>query len=238
MFWTSDCAASCWTIIRLRGRLDFSPRQFGPIFSEREVEMFSRLKNAIFGLLLACPTGLAADPMQQASDWLKSFETLSARFEQITDDGERSFGTMTVWRPGKMRLEYDGKKAPLVIVGAGAVAIFDPHSNTGPTQYPLSKTPLGPILARNPDLAKSPMIDGILQVQDQIIITARDPEHPDYGSADFFFEGDPVRLTRWVMTSSSGDRTHLVLSQIETGVSLNSESFSAAREKERRNPGR
>lgn len=200
--------------------------------------MSNHLRSCLAGIFLSLPATLGAAPIDKASDWLRSFETLTAHFEQVSQNGERASGTMLIRRPGRMRLDYDGKDAPLVIVGSGAVAVFDSASNTGPTQYPLSMTPLGPILSRNPDLARSEMIKGAVEHEGDIVVIAQDPDNPDYGSAQFFFSSDGSGLKRWVMISSAGDTTHLILSDIETGIEIGSRPFSISHEKEKRNPSR
>jgi len=198
--------------------------------------MLYKLRHCLTAALVSLPAVSLAAPIDTASNWLRSFETLTADFTQISQTGERAEGRMLISRPGKMRLEYQGKDAPLVIVGAGAVAIFDPQSNGGPTQYPLSRTPLGPILARNPNLSASDMIENSLHIGSEVSITAQDPNHPEYGHTEFFFSADSGALTKWIMTSAAGEETLLTFSNIETGMRLGLLPFSASREAEIRKP--
>ena len=82
------------------------------------------------------------------------------------------------------------------------------------------------------------MIKGAVEHEGEIVVIARDLDHPDYGSAQFFFSADGTGLKRWVMVSPAGDTTHLLLSDIATGMEIDSRPFSISHEAERRRPSR
>lgn len=93
--------------------------------------------------------------LAEISNYLNSLNTVEAEFVQTNDDGSRSSGQVTIKRPGRMRLEYEGSEA-LVLTSNGEVAIFDPGSNGPPQSFPLFATPLNIILKRNVDLTTAP----------------------------------------------------------------------------------
>jgi hypothetical protein len=52
-----------------------------------------------------------------------------------------------------MRFEYNPPNNALVLASSGRLAIFDDKGNQDPVIYPLKRTPLAIILAKNIDLA-------------------------------------------------------------------------------------
>jgi hypothetical protein len=103
--------------------------------------------------------------------------------------------------------------------------IHDPKSNQPPETYPLKRTPLSIILARNVDLGRANMVVGHKFDGTSTIDRAQDPEHPDYGSIELMFTGNPVELRKWVVHDSAGGQTTVVLGAMETGMSLSSGLF-------------
>ena len=81
-------------------------------------------------------------------------------FTQINPDGSLGKGTFYLKRPGRMRFEYEGRDAALVVAGQGNLVVFDRRSNAGPQQYPLRRTPLHIILKKHVNLGKSGMVTG------------------------------------------------------------------------------
>ncbi len=48
---------------------------------------------------------------------------------------------------------------------------------------------------------------------------------PEYGQIDLIFEHDPVRLSRWVIHDGTGAQISVILSELETGMRLESDLF-------------
>lgn len=164
--------------------------------------------------------------LSDLSGYLNSIRTAEAPFTQISDDGAIVTGTLFMHRPGRMRFEYDGDEQLLVIAGGGQVAIFDGRSNTRPEQYPLRRTPLSLILARNINLGRSDMIIGHEGDDTATRIVAQDPDDPDIGQIAMVFTDDPVELRQWIITDANGFQTTVILGGLEEGVSLPARFFS------------
>ena len=168
-------------------------------------------------LLLALTTmsaHAAPLPLPTLSAYLNSLTTAQATFTQQNADGTQSAGKLIIQRPGRMRLEYAKPDKNLVIVAGGTVAIFDAKSNQPPTQYPLSRTPLNLILARNIDLSAAKMVVGEQEIQGLTHVLAQDPKHPDYGTIELIFTPSPVRLAGWIVTDDMGNTTTVHLGPI------------------------
>lgn len=179
--------------------------------------------------MLALPAYAADLSVAQISGYLNSFTTAQAQFTQINSDGSLATGQLSMRRPGRARFDYDADNT-LVIAGGGQVAIFDPVSNTRPEQYPLSRTPLSHVLARNVDLARSGMLLDHGHDGASTSVTLQDPEHPEYGNIQLVFTANPVTLRQWVITNEFGDQTTVILGDMQTEISLSSQMFSIPQE--------
>jgi outer membrane lipoprotein-sorting protein len=124
-----------------------------------------------------------------------------------------------------VRFEYAPPEEALVVADGDTVGIIDPRSNDGPVGYPLHRTPLKIILANNVDLTRERMVVGHASDGTSTTVRAQDPEHPEYGSIDLVFTGDPVELRQWVIHDGSGSQTTVILGDLQTGVRLRNEQF-------------
>lgn len=155
-------------------------------------------------------------PLSEISEYLNGMTSAQAPFTQINDDGTLSTGTLYIKRPGRARFEYDPPEEAVVVAGGGAVVVFDPKSNTPPDSYPLNRTPLSIILAERVDLGRANMVTGHGYDGTATVVTAQDPEHPEYGSIQLMFTADPVELRKWVIIDGGGAQTSIVLQSLNT----------------------
>ena len=188
--------------------------------------MLRFLSVPVLSLALAMPAFADKLPLSEVSDYLNDLKTAEAKFTQINDDGSVSTGRVFIKRPGRVRFEYDPPEKAMVLASANTVAIFDGRSNQPPETYPLGRTPLSVILAKNVDLARANMVVGHDYDGTATVVTAQDPEHPEYGSIEMVFTGDPVELRQWVINDNSGGRTTVILGEMHTGMSLKSSLFN------------
>lgn len=159
-------------------------------------------------------------PLADISAYLNRLTTAEAAFTQINDDGSISTGRIFIKRPGRARFEYDPPIKAMVLASASTVAIFDGRSNQPPETYPLKRTPLSVILARNVDLERARMVVGHAYDGTATTVTAQDPEHPEYGNIQLRFTADPVELRQWIIEDGSGGQTTVILGQMQTGLPL------------------
>lgn len=170
-------------------------------------------------LLAGSPAVAERLSLDAISDYLNTLQSSKGAFTQINDDGSISTGTVSIKRPGRMRFDYNPPEQALVMAAGGAVAIFDRKTRSAPERYPLGRTPLKYILQRDVDLAASGVVtrhdfDGTATV-----VTAQDPEHPEYGRIDLVFTGAPVELRQWVMHTDGGTTT-VILGEMDVQAEL------------------
>ncbi|GGC12028.1 outer-membrane lipoprotein carrier protein [Marivita lacus] len=173
-------------------------------------------------MLTALPAAAQQLSLNTLSNYLNQLTSAESAFTQINADGTISTGTLYMRRPGKMRFEYNPPEQALVMANNGGVFVFDRKLGGEPETYPLNRTPLGLILARNVDLSRANMVvahgfDGTATT-----VTAQDPENPEYGSIELKFTSDPVELRQWVITDDSGGQTTVVLGALERKQLANS----------------
>lgn len=174
---------------------------------------------------MALPAAAERLSLDEISRYLNSLVTAQGQFTQINEDGTISTGRILIRRPGRVRFEYDPPEAALVVADGATVGIIDPRSNEGPQGYPLNRTPLSIILARNVNLSRARMVTGHSSDGTTTTVRAQDPDNPDYGSIDLVFTADPVELRQWVINDSGGGRTTVVLGELRTGVQIADENF-------------
>lgn len=194
---------------------------------------YARLLLAPLLLVLAFPAFAEKVPLADISRYINSLTTAEADFRQINADGSTATGKVYIRRPGRMRFEYAPPDRTLVLASAGQVAVFDGKSNQPPEQYPLSKTPLNLILAKNVDLSRAKMVVGHTEVDGLTVVTAQDPDHPELGTLQMAFSAAPVTLRQWMVTDEAGGQTTVVLGPLKTGESYTTRLFSIQAEAEK-----
>ncbi len=184
-------------------------------------------------LAMAFPALAEKISLNEISRYLNSLKTAKADFTQVNADGSISTGVLYIHRPNRVRFEYKGDRT-LVMASAGNVAVFDGKTRGAPQQYPLSKTPLSLILAPNINLGQARMVTGYAEKKNTTVVTAQDPQHPEYGNIQMVFTANPTQLRQWVVTDDTGKRTTVILGDMQTGMSFPASTFAIQNEIARR----
>lgn len=183
---------------------------------------FMKATTLAMGLALtsALPAWAEQLPLGDISSYLNGLRTAKGSFTQINDDGTISTGTIYIKRPGRVRFEYNPPESGLVVAGSNTVVIYDKKSNQPAESYPLQRTPLSLILARNVNLQQARMVTGHRYDGTATTVTAQDPEHPEYGNIQMKFTANPVELRQWIINNGSGSQTTVILGDLQKGGSL------------------
>lgn len=179
------------------------------------------------GLMMMTPLAVAAQELSlgKISSYLNQLQTAKGEFTQINDDGSISTGTIYIKRPGRVRFEYNPPESSLVVAGNNTVVIYDKKSNQQAETYPLGRTPLSIILAKNVNLGQARMVTGHTYDGTATIVTAQDPAHPEYGNIQLKFTGNPVELRQWIINDGNGSQTTVILGNLTKGGSLSNRLF-------------
>ena len=186
------------------------------------------LKSQLFVALFVIGSILKADPYSLAnvSHYLTNLKFLKADFSQINADGTISSGTILIKRPGRMRFEYYRPDKTLVLVSAGALAIFDPKGDDAPITYPIKNNPISLILKGEVDLLNSGILENYKMSTGQAVVKIRDPEKPEHGSVELVFTGATPELEKFTVQNENGLSTSITLEDIEYPEKINDTLFS------------
>lgn len=177
-------------------------------------------------LLVAIAAPAHAASLDNVAASLKATTSMAADFTQTGADGRVLTGRMILARPGKIRFQYD--KAKQLIVGNGKTLTFVDYSVNQVSQWPVKSTPLGILLASEPDLAG---MARIAQANDAgVIVDARDPKRPEFGSLAIKFRADTaapggLALAGWTSFDAQGGRTTTILSNARYNADLSKADF-------------
>ena len=194
------------------------------------------LKIPLFVFFLATASILKADPYSLAniSQYLQNLKILKANFSQINADGTFSSGIIFIKRPGRMRFEYYTPDKTLVLVSAGALAIFDPKGDGDPITYPIRNNPISLILKGEVDLLNSGIVESYKVNIEKAFLTIRDPKKPKRGSVELVFAGVSPELKEFTIKNENGSFTSIYLKDVEYPQTISETLFSISLETDNR----
>ena len=130
------------------------------------------VKIQIFVVLFLSASILRAEPysLKNLSEYLTNLKLLKANFFQVNADGSESSGIILLKRPGRMRFEYDKPDKTLVLVAAGALAIFDPKGDQEPMTYPVRNNPISLLLNSEIDLINSSIVSNYMEASEEAVL--------------------------------------------------------------------
>ncbi|MCP5370486.1 MAG: outer membrane lipoprotein carrier protein LolA [Hyphomicrobiales bacterium] len=176
-------------------------------------------------LALAGAAPAALSPQDRADlarieAYLNGITTLEARFAQVSSDGGYAKGTLHLWRPGRMRLEYDPPVPVLIVADSRFLIYFD--KELGQTSYlGLDSTPAG-FLIRDRISLDDPRvaIKEFRHVGGGMEVTVARADDPLAGDLTLVFGDKPLVLKKWMVTDAQGIVTTVSLVNPRTGMKL------------------
>lgn len=157
--------------------------------------------------------------------YFNAVRTLKARFLQIASTGQTAEGNVWLKRPGRMRIEYD-PPVPILIVADGTWLIYSDRELGQVSYLPLGSTPAGILVEDEIRLnGGSLTITGFEHEAGVIRITLVRTASPGDGSLTLVFSDNPLQLRQWRVVDAQGVVTTVSLSDVRTGVSIDSSLF-------------
>ena len=168
-----------------------------------------------------------AQAMAQVQTHLKSVNTMTADFEQANGKGGIVPGTLTLKRPGKIRFQYR-KGYPLLVVGDGKALTMIDYEVKQVSRWPIGNSPLAVLL--NPEMDLSRIASVVQDNPQQLIIRARDPKHPEFGTITITFGRAPsapggLMLQGWTIVDAQSGRTTVRLTNQKFNVAVADSAF-------------
>ena len=186
-------------------------------------------------MLAAAPAIAAESPdLARLKAHLNAVQTMTANFTQTDAKGRTSTGTLQLKRPGRVRFEYSG--GDLLLVANGSRLTFLDYQVGQKNSWPLSRTPLGPLLSSSPDFnGKAEILPSV----DKRVVVARAKNSGQYGQLTLAFlrNGSApggLQLYGWTAIDPQNHRTTVRLSDVRYNVAVAESAFTYAEPKKRR----
>jgi outer membrane lipoprotein-sorting protein len=182
---------------------------------------------------LAAAQGKAAAPalspadkalVDKAVSALQGMTQVKGRFTQTDNRGRTTAGDFYLKRPGKVRFAYDAPSDLLVVSNGSTVNMLNKRLGTFDS-YPLGLTPLSLFLAKEIRLDRGVVVSEVRPYADGLALTARDGKKQTEGQITLVFSGSPLALREWTVIDVQGQKTRVVLSDLQSAASLDPALF-------------
>ncbi len=163
---------------------------------------------------------LALDDNQRSlidriSLYLSTINTLVGDFVQVGPDGSKSTGQFYIYKPGRVRFEYNPPN-PIDITADGRLVSVRNRNLDTQDLFPLSQTPLRFLLSDRIDLRRETNIVGVYA--DDIFATiVIEEKQPLVGTSRLMmmFDAKNLQLKQWTVTDAQGFDTTVAVSNLD-----------------------
>jgi outer membrane lipoprotein-sorting protein len=187
-------------------------------------------------LAAAVPSAAASDSgdLARLKAHIGGVQTMTADFTQTDARGRSAAGTLQLKRPGKVRFQYGS--GDLLLVANGKTLTFLDYQVGQKSSWPLSRTPLGPLLSSSPDFNGKAQI---LPSTDSRVVVARARNASQYGQLTLAFLRNAsapggLQLYGWTAVDAQNHRTTVKLSNVRYNVAVSDSAFTYVEPKKRR----
>ncbi len=115
-----------------------------------------------------------------------------------------------------MRFQYD-PPSPFLLIAAHGVLTFNDSSLQQQSNIPLSRTPLGILLAESVTLSGDVTVTSVQRLPGQVQLTLVRTASPGDGSLTLIFADGPMTLKQWIVVDAQRRETHVTLSDARLG---------------------
>jgi outer membrane lipoprotein-sorting protein len=162
------------------------------------------------------PDADRAAAIARVEAYFNTLTTLRARFLQTAQNGASAQGTAWIWRPSRMRFEYDPPEPTLLIAADGQFFHYDRELRQ-PSIVPLASTPLGVLLRSPLRLAGDVTVAGVERSGGFLRVTVHRTGQAAEGRIQLILSEAPMELRQWAVVDAQGFTTRVTLSDIRTG---------------------
>ena len=175
-----------------------------------------------FAALLGKPGSTTALTPEQRSiidrvdTYLSTVQTLTGKFVQIGPDGGRSTGVFYIYKPGRVRFEYDSPNPTELVADGQSVVVRDRNLATQDV-YPLSQTPLRFLLADHVDLMKDTNLVAVYS-DDVFVTVVVEEKNALVGTSRLMimFDAKDMQLKQWTVTDPQGYDTTVAVYNLDS----------------------
>ncbi len=162
--------------------------------------------------------------LARIATYLNRIETMRSRFLQVTSTGAYSEGTFSLWRPGRMRIEYD-PPVPILIVADGRSLVYHDKKLMQVSYLGIDDGPAGLLLAERVSLSDTVSVTRFERRARTLRVTVVKKDDPLEGSLTLVFEDRPLIFRKWIVADAQGVETTVSLLGPRFGAPLDPELF-------------
>jgi outer membrane lipoprotein-sorting protein len=181
------------------------------------------------GLATAAPVPAALTAqdtleLQRIAAYLNGIRTMTARFQQVANNGAASTGQLWVARPGRMRFEYDPPNPITLLADATSVYYWDKQLNQV-SKYELRSTPAWFFLRDPISFGADIVVTRFEHAGNVVRVTVVESAQSDAGSLTLVLSENPLALRQWIVVDQQAKTTSVTLSGLQFGMALDPKLF-------------
>lgn len=178
-------------------------------------------------IVIATPAQAQTATLGSIAAHLRAITTMTADFVQTDREGKALAGKLSLRQPGRIRFQYQ-KGVPLLIVGDGSALWMIDYSVRQVSRWPVGNSPLSVLVDPRKDISRFARLVPSA-VPGTIMIEARDPRHPEFGTIAIAFAsgGGPggLAIQGWTVLDAQNGRATVRLSNQRFGVPISDRTF-------------
>ncbi len=162
--------------------------------------------------------------LQRVERYLNEIRTFTSPFLQVAADGGQSKGTVSIARPGKIRIDYEAPSSLLVVGTGGSLAVYD-RDLKQVNYVSMDQTPIGVLVREQVRLAGDVTVTRFERGANVLRITLASTADAEAGRVTLTFDDKPLQLRQWVVFDPQGTETRVSLLDPKLGVPLDNKIF-------------
>ena len=164
--------------------------------------------------------------VERAESYLNAITILRARFMQAAPDGSTAEGTLSLSRPGKLRLDYDPPN-PMIILANGDWLVYHDSQLDHTSYVDIDSTPAALLVKKNLKLnSDGATVTQVAHKPGLLEITAVKEKDPRQGRITLIFTEAPFQLKQWLVTDAQGQTTTVSLFDPHTDAKFDNKIFA------------
>jgi len=154
--------------------------------------------------------------VERVNIYLSGVQTLTGNFVQVGPDGSRTQGDFYIYKPGRVRFEYDDP-SPIELIADGSSVVVRDRRLATQDVYPLSQTPLRFLLAERVDLSKDTNLVSVY-ADDVFVTVVLEEKNGVVGTSRLMimFSAKDMQLKQWTVTDPQGYDTTVAVYNLDT----------------------
>jgi outer membrane lipoprotein-sorting protein len=154
--------------------------------------------------------------VERVNNYLSGVQTLTGNFVQVGPDGSRTQGYFYIYKPGRVRFEYNDP-SPIELIADGSSVVVRDRRLATQDVYPLSQTPLRFLLAERVDLTKDTNLVSVY-ADDVFVTVVLEEKNGIVGTSRLMimFSAKDMQLKQWTVTDPQGYDTTVAVYNLDT----------------------